>query len=461
MNSHSSDLDPRVATISAADTPEAAPVVARRGRKDAHIAYIMWHFPLLSETFIQREISALRSLGVRITVIADALVETPLLGNIARDLKSEAIAILPMDKRQLAGARRGFLRRRPWRYLSTRWFLAANRYHERDNRKFDKLVLDKAVYIAALCREIGITHIHSPWSDLNAVTGMIAADLLDVPFSVQARAHDIHRHSYRHGLGHVFRRARLVITNTDYNAVHLARTYPGITPKLKRIYNGIPLDTFRYHAPRPIDGRPLALLCVARLIEQKGLDDLLKVCDRLRSRGIQYRASIIGGPEAGYEGAYNRLVSLRRALGLETDVEFAGETSHDDVVDAYRHADIFILPSRLARDGSRDIIPNAILEAMACGVPVVSTRVTGIPEIIDDGVDGLLREACDVDGIARAVVELASDSAFRQRVSRAARKKIESRFDITRNVLEYEKAYRSLQPFCPTGTTDCSDGHLS
>lgn len=407
--------------------------------------YVMWHFPLLSETFIQREIAALGEQGHAVTVVADALVDSPRLLAPARRLMDDAVAILPMDRARLAGYLRQFRRRCPAVLRETCRYLARQRYHQREDAPFRRHVLHKTVYIAGVCAELGATHLHAPWSDLNAVTGGLAAGLLGLPFTMQARAHDVHRTSYLHGLADTFRRAEVVITNTGYNARYLRATYGDAIAELVQIYNGLPLAGFPVRAPRAVQGRPLQLLCVARLIEQKGIDDLLRIADALGRRGVALRVEIIGGAEEGCEAHAEALRQLSASLGLEQVVTFLGERSLAEVVEACHRADLFVLPSRIAADGSRDIIPNALIEALATGLPCVSTRVTGIPEIVEHGVNGLLREPGDVDGMADDIVALATDLPRRQAMARQGRARVVERFDVAANVLRYVEAFAALR----------------
>lgn len=409
------------------------------------IAYIMWHFPLLSETFIQREITALQNQGLKISILADGIPDTERLDESARKLINHTTTVLPMIQRELAGSIRYFAGKAPLRTVNVLLYLLFHRYHERKTFQFDMHVFKKTVCIADSCRRLGITHVHSPWSDLNAITGLLAARLLDIPFSLQARAHDIHRKSYLHGLKKKFQYAELVITNTNYNAGYI-KSIMGRrdASKVRRIYNGIPLQMFPYRTPGEINGRPIRILTVARLIEQKGIDNLLRCCAGLREMGIGFHATIVGGPEEGCEDCAERLILSCHELELDRHVEFVGERSLHEIIDYYRFSDIFALPSKIASDGSRDIIPNVLMEAMAIGVPCVSTRVTGIPEIIDDGTDGLLVAPGDVRGLIEATVGLARDARLRKKLSVNARRKVELRFDIQKNAEEYRTAFNSL-----------------
>ena len=415
-----------------------------------HIAYIMWHFPLLSETFVQREITALKDKGINISIIADGIPDTALLDNASRALAAATTTVLPLDRVEMRGVLRRFLKRHPLRTANLLLFLLFHRYHERKTRRFDMHVFNKSVYIAGLCERLGVTHVHSPWADLNAITGLLASRLLGVPFSVQARAHDIHRKTYLHGLKEKFAYAELVITNTNYNASRLkAIVGAGSTGKIVRIYNGIPLHAFPYRTPAEIRGRPVRILTVARLIEQKGIDDLLRACSGLRRAGIDFQATVVGGPEEDREVDSEAIRRQCRDLGLDSHVGFAGNRSQREVLEHYRLADMFVLPSKIAEDGSRDVIPNVLIEAMAVGLPCISTRLTGIPEIIDDGVDGLLVAPGAVEALIEAMTELSRNHDLRRTLSANARSKVESRFDIDRNAEEYRAVFNAIGRYAP------------
>jgi len=407
----------------------------------------MWHFPLLSETFIQREIDALKRKGLRITIIADAVPDTSLLDDLARHLIQDTVAILPLDARKSAIFARSFVRHRPLRMANLSLFVLFHRYHEKKSYRFDREILRKAVYIAGLCLDLDVTRIHAPWADLNAWTGLLAARLLGVPYTVQARAHDLHRHSYRYGLEEKFRYAESVFTNTEYNVRELTRIMgPREARKIVHIYNGIPTGRFPYRAPKPAGDRPIRILTVARLIEQKSIDDLLTACAQLRRQGVKVFVSIIGEAEEGHEAYADRIRALRTELELEDCIEFAGARNQDYVIECHGRNDIFVLPCKIAADGSRDIIPNSLIEAMASGLPCISTRITGIPEIIDDRIDGLLVTPSQPSELADAIATLANNHALCLKLSANARRKVETRFDINKNSDRY------LEKFSIPGT---------
>jgi glycosyltransferase involved in cell wall biosynthesis len=195
---------------------------------------------------------------------------------------------------------------------------------------------------------------------------------------------------------------------------------------MKCIYHGIDLDQYR---PRVVPaGDAPVLLAVGQLKEKKGYIYLIKACRILKDLGLGFRCEIVGeGP-------------LREALQAEIDardlsgtVELCGALHHPQVIHKYRSADIFVTPSILAADGDRDGIPNVILEAMAMQLPVAATLHSGIPEVVVDGVNGLLVPPADEVALAEALARLIGDGGLRRRLGLNGRKTVLEKFDIRRN----------------------------
>ena len=285
-------------------------------------------------------------------------------------------------------------------------------------------------------RENNISHIHSPWSDRSAFVSLIASKLLNISYSVQARAHDIHRKNYLFGLEEKFNNADFIITNTNYNLEHLGKNY-SLNGKVNLIYNGIDLKQFVPVNGENQDPGPVKLLCVARLVEQKGLIILLKAVKILKDKNYEFTCEIIGGPESLYMNYYISLKKLHKELGLSENVFFLEAQPFDKVLKHYNDADIFVLPCVVAEDGSRDITPNSLIEAMAMKLPVISTTVTGIPEIVDNGINGILIPPNDIDALVSAVEKLFNEPLLRRQFGENARRKVEEKFDINKNINRY------------------------
>jgi glycosyltransferase involved in cell wall biosynthesis len=321
-------------------------------------------------------------------------------------------------------------------------------YHELKDRWFDRDLFHSALRLADAAEHNGIDHIHSPWADTCAFIALVAARLLNVPYSVQARAHDIHRVDYGYALREKLGQAAFVVTNTRYNFEHIAGIVgQAEAGRIHVIHNGLNLAQFR--PPRRAGHQgPVRLLCVARLIDQKGIEELLRACRKLSDAGVDLRCDIVGGFEDIFMRYYVGLKRLHRDLELQSLVHFAGSRPFENVLDFYRRADLFVLPCVIAPDGSRDIIPNSVLEAMAMALPVVSTTVTGLPEMVDDGRTGFLVPPHDVDALATAIGKLARSHRMREDFGRAGRAKVEASFDIDANAAKYRALFASDPNAC-------------
>jgi colanic acid/amylovoran biosynthesis glycosyltransferase len=403
------------------------------------IAYYLWRFPMLSETFIQREVRALKEAGLGVHVVADAAQDVELLGPHARSLMENTEYLLPINAERLSAYKHRFLWRNPLRYLSLFLYVVLHRYTRYKTFGKDKQVFDKAVYLAGTLENRSIYHLHSPWADRCAFVSLIASRLLGVPYSVQGRAHDIHRDTHRYALPEKFQNAQFVITNTKYNASYI-RTFlcEQHWHKISVIYNGVDLERLVPSPPTESISGPTLLLSVARLIPQKGLEYLLEACRILRNQGYAFRCEIIGGPEEPlYTDYHIGLKKLRNRLGLEGDVFFLGAQPFAQVLAKLRRAHIFVLPCVMAKDGSRDIIPNSLIEAMALQLPVISTFFSGIPEIVENGVSGILVPPNDGQSLADAVGRVIIDQGLRRELGENARKRVEEQFDIKKNIRHF------------------------
>lgn len=409
------------------------------------VLYHTWQFPVLSQTFVQREVAALVDAGVDVHVLSDEGTPDHFLPGYEARLRDRVQRFPRRISSACASSRRYFRRHHPFRYLSVYLYTRGHRGLPQKSLDGDQQMFDRALVLAGVARELEVDHLHSPWAESAAYISLLASRLLGISNSVQARAYDIHRNNVRAGLEEKFRNARFVITNTRYNVEYIrALLNRAEDVDLHLIYNGIDLRCFPDVAEKPSLGKPVKLLCVARLVEQKGLLDLLEACKRLRERGPAIECEIIGAPLDSYKHHHVELQRLHRRYGLEDTVRFRGPQTFDRVLEACEAADICVLPCVIAEDGSRDITPNCLIEAMAMKRPVVSTTVTGVPEIVEDRVSGLLVPPGDVDALTGAIVELIEDDTLRQELARNARRKIERQFQSQVNIQEYVRLFRSL-----------------
>lgn len=412
-----------------------------------HVAYVLWRYPTRSETFIRREVQALRDAGVSLEVFALETDDPP----IAPDPASPAGAVAYFGPESHDVGRSSvleWLRRRPWTVLRLWLFIVGYRYDRRVKTWWgDRDLLFLGGQLASVLAKHRITHVHSPWANHHAIVAFVASRLLGATFSVQARAYEIHRSTESKAVADRLRFAEFVVTNSRYNERHLRETLgPSGVPPVHVVYNGVELVRFPADAGGDRAPGPCRLLAVGRLVEQKGFRYLLQACALLRDRGVSFRCEIIGAARASLDAVTGlELRMLLSELGLESTVVFRGAQDFSHVLDAYRGADVFVLPCVRARDGSHDITPNSLIEAMAMGLPVISTSSGAIAEIVDHDRDGLLVPPGDARALAAALERLIHDAALRQQLGVAARKKVEERFDIERNVTQRVALFKSLR----------------
>jgi len=403
------------------------------------IAYYLWRYPIVSETFIQREIKALKDLGLNILVYADTVDNFERSDQRLMSLINDTIYLFPLNKIKLLYGVLVFLIKSPLLFANMFTYINKNQYSSNKSFFEDIKIFLKSVYLARLLKEQNISHIHSPWSDVNSFIAVVASKMTGLPLSIQARAHDIHRTDSVFALSEKFGNSKFIVTNTRYNEKYIKEILePSQWNKIKLIYNGIDLDNFNPGKRKLKNNKEIYLLCVARLIPQKGLTYLLKACDIIKKKGINFKCRIIGGTEEPrYRDYYHNLLKLKKDLGLEEYVFFEGVKPFEYILEQYSNADIFVLPCVIAEDGSRDIIPNVLIEAMAMKLPVVSTTVTGVPEIVDNKENGILVPPNDDTKLSDSIIRLIENVDLRGQLGQKARLKVEERFNINKNINAY------------------------
>jgi glycosyltransferase involved in cell wall biosynthesis len=425
-----------------------APAVARPGT----VAYVMNGYPRLSETFITHEIYQLERTGLPLRLFSVKREREDKVHPIVAAVRSP-LSYLP-DASTLSGTTllrwlarnlpvflRGNLavaRRHPLRYVRT---LAAAlamcwRYRPpgqglRLRKVFVKEFLQAGEIAAALLRAGDVGHLHGHFCHGVATITWFVSRLTGIPFSFTAHAKDIYQAELNPGdlLERKLNAARFVATCTCANAGVL-RARHARPDEVHAIYHG--LDT-AYFSPLPQsrEGRMPIILSVGRFVQKKGFDHLIEACDQLRREGVKFHCVIVGERGDAYDGICRQI----EQHGLADCVQLRSAVTQDELREMYRSASVFALPCQVTADGDRDGFPNVLAEAMAMGVPVVTTAISGIPEMIDDAVHGLLVQSGDAQALAGALCRVLGDEALHARLAQAGRQRICERFDSSRTTL--------------------------
>jgi colanic acid/amylovoran biosynthesis glycosyltransferase len=401
-----------------------------------HIAYVTTGYPYVSHTFIQNEVAALRAMGVRIDTFAISRSPASECRTPAdREARATTYALRPPNPWYYARAHLRWLLRRPTAYLR-----ALGRALRLGAGSPEDLAHQLAYFVQAVvlwdrCRAAGITHVHAHFANVASDVASLAAALGDGEmtwsFSMHGPAefYDV-RH---HHLAEKTRNARFVICVSDFARSQLmALTGPDHWDKLHVVRCGVDVSRFAPVARTSGDG-PLCVTCVGRLVPEKGQQLLIEAAAAIRRTGVDLRVVLAGnGPRRAF------LEACAAKLGLGEHVEFLGAVAHTEVDDLLRRSDIFCLPS------FAEGVPIVLMEAMATALPVVACRVMGIPELIEDGVDGRLLAPGSVTDLIDAVSALASAPDERRRLGQAARAKVAAQFELSANARRLRRIYEDL-----------------
>lgn len=389
------------------------------------LAVLVKTWPKLSETFILEEILGLERRGWSLRLYAMAA-PTDALTHAALKRVRAPVTYLPEPARaragELAAGHWRALRSTPIAYLSELIRMARR-------GRAARIAFWRAGWLADRMRADHIGHLHAHFISAPTELAAIAARLAGRPFSISAHAKDI----YLSKPAELRRRlcaARFTVTCTEANAQALQAIAPEAT--VHRMYHGVDRGQFQSipSATRqaPENRAPL-LLSIGRLREKKGLDTLIDACALLVQRGLAFDCEIVGyGPELA------RLTQRISDLRLHARVRLTGALTREQVIERYQRATVYVQPSRVAADGDRDGIPNVLLEAMAMELPVIATRVSGIPELVRDGLNGRLIEPDAPPALADAIAALLAQPALAAQWGSAARRTVAEHFDNDRNL---------------------------
>ncbi len=388
------------------------------------VAYVMSRFPKLTETFVLFEILAVERLGQPVELFPLLREREPLVHPEAAPLVERA-HYLPFLSRPILASQLHFLRRRPRAYLGALAALITGTFGSRNYFLGGLAIFPKVVHAARLMERAGVRHVHCHFSNHPAAAGFIVHRLTGIPYSFVAHGSDLHVD--RRMLGRKVAESAFAVAISEDNRVEmLAECRPQDADRIVVIHCGV--DTSRIAPAPPTDVRPFTIATVGTLHEVKGQAVLVEAVAALAAAGVDVRCRLVGdGPD---RAMLERLVAARN---LSDRVTFEGRRTHAQVLEIMAAAAVVAAPSVRARDGKREGIPVVLMEAMALGRPVVASRLSGIPELVRDGENGLLAAPGDPADLATALRRLADDPALGERLGRAARATIVDDFDLLTN----------------------------
>ncbi len=387
------------------------------------VAYVLRKFPVLSETFVLNEMLGLEARGVPLHVFSLMRPNDPRFHDDLPKLRAR-VAYVPEvgGWKKLLGHNRRLSDRMGARYTK------AVRYAVSCGKPELLWRVMQAGYVANEALRLKVRHLHAQFANRPTTVAMLASRMTGIPFSFTAHATDIFKHRVdRKALARKIGASAFTVTVSEYNQRFLREIAPEHAYKIVQVPNGIDLERFSANGTPPLE--PFRIIAVARLVEKKGLSDLIEGCRLLRDRGLDFTCRIVGKGRLR-----SQLERQIRDAKLEKHVELVGPKTQLEVLREFHGAHLYVLPAIVGSDGNREGLPVSIVEALACGLPVVSTPVTGIPEAVAHGRNGLLVPERDAPALAAALESLITDHSRWEELRGEARASVEDQFDRRRTI---------------------------
>ncbi|GEM_PF-161570 len=385
------------------------------------VGYIVSLFPCWSETFILNEIIELEKRGFNVTIFSIRKDLEKFTQDKAKQfIKNTRYAYVP----KTITAAVYWLFKRPFAFISLIRIILNQKYSSSKEALKNIYAFFAGCHFARIAEKERLIHIHAHFATYPALTAMVMSKLTDIPFTFTAHAHDIFLDKTL--LKEKAGSAKAVITISDYNKRYI-RSYcqNGVYSKVKVIHCGLDLAEFTNMSARHKEN---AILSVGRLTKMKGFEYLISACSRLRNH-IPIQCRIIGdGP------LRDELERLIINLGARSYIRIEGVLDNNRIKHLMQDSAAFILPSVWDKQDGQDGIPVVLMEAMASGIPVVSSNISGIPELVEDGKTGLLAEPGNIDQLSQKILQLLSDKEMQSRLAQAGRRKVEEEFAVVKSV---------------------------
>src|SRR5579884_277060 len=391
------------------------------------VGYLLSHYPAVSHTFVLREIDALRKLVVEIeTFSIHRAPADELLAEADREEAARTYAVLPVRALDFVGSHLIAFARSPSSYLATLLHAVSRSNPGLRGRLWGLFYFAEAMPVWRAARRRRVRHLHAVFGDVASDVALLVSRYAGEEWTWSMAIHGPDEFFDVRGsnLADKVAAARFVIAISDFGRSQLM-TVADVRrwDDIHVVRCGLDPDAFASERREDHSGRPDRtghhIVCVGRLTHVKGQALLIEAVDELRGRGLDARLTLVGaGPKRA------ELEQLARELGLGEHVVFAGAVGQYQIQSIYRSADVFCLPS-LAEG-----LPVVFMEAMALEVPVIASRIMGIPELVEDDRTGLLITPARLDQLVDALARLLADAALRERLTTEGRKKVLSEFDV-------------------------------
>lgn len=405
--------------------------------KQLRVAYILHRFPYLTETFIMREVYWLRKQGVEVEIFSLLAPQHSIVHEQAKELL-EVTHYSPFVSLNILIANLVFLFQSPIRYITSFCNLVRQTYREPRVLIRALVLFPKSVLFARLIKQKQFDHIHSHFVWIDGIAAGVVSDLLGTTFTIHPHAFGLfsrNQKSVKCELEH----ATQIVTISSFHRKYIQNLCPEISADhIHIVYCALETDLLQPFDRSQLEG-PIKILSVGRMIEKKGFEYLIAACKQLLETNVEFQCQIIGGGPLKQE-----LQSQINELGLQDHVELVGSMSQKQVLEHYQNSHIFALPCVVASDGDRDGIPVVLMEAMACEIPVITTPVTGIPDLVQHEKTGLLVTERDADGLTAAIKALIENDELRRKLGRQGRQIILEKFDIQINAARLADIFKQV-----------------
>lgn len=412
--------------------------VSGTANQPMNIAYLAPELGALTSTFIYREVGALRKRGVTIALFSTSRPSDSQISEEALAIVEETCYLYDAPVHNIAAGAARHLIRHPLRSGRALALLVRDVLFAQTSTPADRLKMFwhflTGCHLGMLLEQSHVEHIHAHFAHVPAAIAMYAAHMAGISFSFTAHANDLFERGT--ALKEKVGRAAFTAVISEYNRRFLEGR-GCLAERIHLVHCGLDVSRYEFRPARPENSPPL-VFSVGRFVEKKGFHILIRALALLQQQQISFRCVIAGtGP------LFGPIQAQSESLGLAGCLEMPGGMPQERVKAMFDTADVFVLPCVVAESGDQDGIPVALMEAMALGVPVVSTGVSGIPELIADGENGLLAGAGDPAALAQAIRQIMQDSALGQRLAKQARATIEEHFNVETIATNLESLFRA------------------